>query len=478
MKLAISIIFILVVQSGAATAGLQTEADISEPPDILLILADDMTEADWRSLPRTQELLPTVFPNYINVLPLCCPSRASILRGQYPHSHGTLLNQNSPRGGWESFQKQEQETIAALLQDAGYHTGLIGKYFNGYPVDGGVPPGWDYWFAKRGHKFYDWQAVEGTVEANEVRSYGSAESDYSTDVITGKATAFVAEAPGDQPLFALVAPAAPHTPATPARRHKHLCATLPLGSEGKPSLNEEDVSDKPSSGQLERLAIAELTAFDRDRQCSLKAVDELVVAMITALELRDRPYTVIFATDNGFLLGEHRRVRKNAPYEESLRTSMRAVGPDFTPGEDERLIGNIDLAPTLAAIAGAPPRDDWDGRSFLGRASPRLVRELIGIESFGGPDENEQREKSDLLGADQLYPPFQGFRSKDGVVYVEYGGGEVELYDLQADPYQLENLAIGKALSDFPAYHARVERLRTCHAQGCWMAEDEPLGGE
>ena len=115
-------------------------------PDVVLVLADDLTEADWRSLPRTTALLPAVFPNYVNVDPQCCPSRATLLRGQYPHTHGTLGN-HGRHGGWRSFRDQEGQTVAVLLREAGYRTGLIGKYLNGYTADGGVPPGWDYWFA-------------------------------------------------------------------------------------------------------------------------------------------------------------------------------------------------------------------------------------------------------------------------------------------------------------------------------------------
>ena len=125
------------------------------PPDIVLVLVDDLTEADWRSLPETTARLPAVFPNYVHTDPLCCPSRASILRGQYPHNHGTL-NNTGPSGGWESFRDQEDQTIAVVLQQAGYHTGLIGKYLNEYTGDAPTPPGWNYWFAMVRPSYFDW----------------------------------------------------------------------------------------------------------------------------------------------------------------------------------------------------------------------------------------------------------------------------------------------------------------------------------
>jgi hypothetical protein len=107
-----------------------------------------------------------------------------------------------------------------------------------------------------------------------------------------------------------------------------------------------------------------------------------------------------------------------------------------------------------------------------------LDREVIGVEGFGGPDEDFGEAKgANPLGSEQVYPPYRGFRSRSGIVYIEYEGGEVELYELTTDPYQLDNLASGKGAADFPAYHARVEALRDCHAAACWTAEDASLGG-
>jgi arylsulfatase A-like enzyme len=468
MRLMISLLLVLGIVPGAIAAAAPPSQRKADPPDIILILTDDMTEADWRSLPETRERLPAIFPNYINTQPWCCPSRASILRGQYPHNHGTLLNQNGPSGGWESFRDQEDATIAVELQKAGYHTGLIGKYFNGYPAFGEVPPGWSYWFGKRDRRYFDWAALEDGQRL----TFGTAESDYATDVIAQRTVAFIENAPANRPLFAYVGVTAPHLPTTVAPRHLGSCDDIPLIAQEKPSFNEDDITDKPAFAQDDLLPVDALIAFERDRQCTLKAVDELVVQVFAALETRGRPFDLIFASDNGFLLGEHRRARKNAPYEESIRTTMRAVGPDFPAGKDTRLVGNIDLAPTFIAIAGALPRADWDGRSIVGG----LERQVIGIEGFGGPDEDfGDANGANPLGADQIYPPYQGFRGVTGIVYVEYEGGEVELYDLTADPYQLDNLARGQTSADFPAYHERVEALRNCTAASCWEAEDAPL---
>ena len=469
-------LLILAALAPAVLVGATPRAEATAP-DIVLVVVDDMTEADWRSLPRTRNLLPASFPNYIHTNPLCCPSRASIFRGQYAHSHGTWFIANSSRGGWQSFRDEEDATVAVVLDSAGYRTGLIGKYLNWYHPSGGVPPGWDYWFAlidqqdTNDGRYLSWRAAEG----GRSRSYDKKAKHYSTDVFAAKAVAFIASAQDDEPLFAYIAPSAPHSPATVARRHRGECDNLSLGSLGKPSLNEQDMSDKPAYMRQKPIGLGVLTAYDRKRQCSLKAVDELVVQVIAALETRGRPFDVVFASDNGLLLGEHRRTRKGVPYEESIRTTMRAVGPDFPAGEDARLIGNIDLAPTLAAIAGAPPRDDWDGRSILGD----LDREVIGIEYGGGPGEDEDElavAASRGIDPKSNTPAYAGFRSRSGITYVEYKRGGVELYDLNTDPYQLDNLAAGKSVADFPEYHERLRALRRCQAETCWAAEDASLG--
>ena len=475
VKSLLSVLVIVALVPAALMAAAPRAKAVSAAPDIVLVVVDDMTEADWRSLPQTRNLLPASFPNYIHTNPLCCPSRASIFRGQYAHTHGTWFIANGSRGGWQSFRGEEDATIAVVLAAAGYRTGLIGKYLNWYRPSGGVPPGWDYWFAlidQEGEdgRYLSWRAVEGKRS----RSYGNKAKHYSTDVFAAKSVAFITSAPTDQPLFAYIAPSAPHSPATVAHRYRGDCDTVRLGPRDKPSLNEPDMSDKPAYMRQKPIGLGVLTAYDRKRQCSLKAVDDLVVQVIAALEARGRSFDVVFVSDNGLLLGEHRRVGKGVPYEESIRTTMRAVGPDFPAGEDTRLIGNIDLAPTFAAIAGAPPRDDWDGRSILGN----LGREIIGIEYGGGPGEDEDElaaAASRRIGPRGNTPAYSGFRSRSGITYVEYKRGGVELYDLATDPYQLENLAVGKSKSDFPEYHERLLELRRCQAAVCWAVEDAPL---
>ena len=138
-------------QAAARAAGSRAQAD--SRPNIVLILTDDLDARSLEFMPNVAELLGrqgTTFANAFVTTPLCCPSRASILRGQYAHNHGVLGN-GRESGGFDAFSRfgQDQSTIATWLQAAGYRTALVGKYLNGYAegVMPYVPPGWDEWFA-------------------------------------------------------------------------------------------------------------------------------------------------------------------------------------------------------------------------------------------------------------------------------------------------------------------------------------------
>ena len=153
------------------------------------------------------------YPNAMVPTSLCCPSRASILTGLYAHS--TKVWSNVP--GWRAFRDagMEQRTVAGWLDGAGYRTGLVGKYLNWFPGSS-TPPGWHTWhsFIGANGSFYDYQLLNTD---GSVTSYGSAPSDYSTDVLRRYAVGFLRSTPTDRPLFLYFAPFAPHAPATPAR---------------------------------------------------------------------------------------------------------------------------------------------------------------------------------------------------------------------------------------------------------------------
>lgn len=406
-------------------------AQTPDPPDIVLIVSDDQRWDTLWAMPIVRTELAgrgVAFPNAFVVNPVCCPSRASILTGDY--SHTTMVYRQAPPFGRSEW-FDDSSTLATWLDDAGYTTGLFGKYLDGYQhsaLTGVVPPGWDRWVAFVHAAYLDYKL---TIDG-EVRSFGSSPSDHSTRVLAQEAVEFVERAEG--PLFLVFAPAAPHAPAIPAPGDATAFEDLPEARP--PSFDEADVSDKPTWVRelpaLERADEQAIDLFRRDQYRSLLSVDRAVRAILGALERTGRLENalVVLTSDNGIHHGEHRWTKKEAPYEESIRVPLvvRWDAADWpVPARPEELALNIDLAPTIAGIAGVVPPRPPDGRSLVpvlaGRADGWREDFLI-----------EHLENTNPV------PTFCAVRSATAK-YVRYATGEEELYDLVADPFELENLA-------------------------------------
>ena len=248
-----------------------------------------MRADDLRYMPKTSALLGDQgmrFENAYVSYGLCCPSRATIMRGQYAHNHGVWYNANGPDGAWEGYQSHgnEQDNVATRLHDvAGYRTGLFGKYFNDYYGTTYVPPGWDDWFGKFSRSNRDYYYDYNVNDNGTIVHFGTTKTDYSTDVIRRQAKEFIGASVAEgKPFFAYVAPSAPHYPATPARRHRH--AFDGEQAPRLPSFNEQDVSDKPpwiqSKLELTDAQIAEIDTIHEKRVETLQALDGLVEGML------------------------------------------------------------------------------------------------------------------------------------------------------------------------------------------------------
>jgi arylsulfatase A-like enzyme len=309
--------------------------ELLERPNILLILTDDLDTHSIKFMPQVKSLLieqGTSFSNHLINVPFCCPSRVSILRGQYAHNTQIVGNW-LPLGGFEKFRSLglEKSTVATWLHDAGYWTVLIGKYLNNYPKGAGdsyVPPGWDQWYSPR-YKPNPYAGFGYILNENgSLISYGGGLGKYSTDVYTQKAADFIrAAAKNRKPFFIYLATFTPHGgvgdgPAVPAPRHQNLFpqARVPWTA----SFNEQDVSDKPRGIQaippLTSKQIAEVDRHYRKRLQSLKAIDEMVTRLIDTLnEVGQLENTyIVFTSDNGFHLGHHRLpAGKESPYEDN-----------------------------------------------------------------------------------------------------------------------------------------------------------------
>ncbi|MEK0081910.1 sulfatase [Benzoatithermus flavus] len=457
---------------GLSFAG-STSAAPARKPSIVLILTDDEDLASHRVMKKTKTLLEdqgVVFTNYFVSYSFCCPSRATIMRGQYPHNHRIEGNE-WPTGGYEKFRAMgtESSTIATWLDGAGYHTAFFGKLMNGYEPEKHEPlPGWDEWYGVGG-KFANFNYTLN--ENGRIKAYGQKPEDHLTDVLARKAAATIRKAGPDEPLFLYIAPYDPHSPATPAPRYAKAYEDEPLPRP--PSFDEADVSDKPSYVRdlppLEPWQKEALTAHHRDRLRALRAVDDMVETVVEALRdvgRLDDTY-VVYSSDNGFHMGQHRLfVGKTSAYEEDIHVPLIVRGPGVPKGvRIGQMVLNNDLAPTFAEIGGATAPGFVDGRSFL----PLLAgRDVPWRKSF--LLERREMETHEISGK----AVFDAIRT-ERYTYIEYGTGERELYDLAHDPWQLDNRAETADPALLQALATRLAELRNCAATNCRELEDRSV---
>lgn len=423
-------------------------------PNVVIVLTDDQRYDTLWAMPNVRHQLVdkgTKFRNGFVVNPLCCPSRASILTGNYSSRTGVWSN-GGKYGGFGAF--DDTTSLATRLQGAGYHTGLVGKYLNHYDDPSYTPPGWDSWqpmLAKSEGKYYDYDLNDNGTPVH----YGHAPSDYSTDVLMHDGVSFIQDAPADVPLFLYLATKAPHGSATPAPRDKHTLSERQL--HFNESWNEGSVDDKPAYIRTQRpLGITKQFRFRRgllDADRSLGAVDDGVQHLIDALTASGRMENTIFIflSDNATAWGEHRWGAKSVPYEETIRVPLvvrydALAGPDRPSGA---LALNIDLAPTILEVAGLQ-HDGMDGQS--------LVPFLTDPSQAGRKDFMVQHMQ--LIrpeGRDDPVPSYCAVRSHTHL-FTLYATGERELYDLRVDPAELHNLA--KEPGSVPLMAAMESRVR------------------
>ena len=499
------------------------------PPNILVVMTDDMAAGDIEYMPNVQRLLAdkgTTFEDAITSFPLCCPSRATFLTGQYAHNHGVIGNFHPY--GWYGM-KGRGNTLPSWLQDAGYETSLVGKWLNGYGARDGhgeIPAGWDNWRGLLDVSAYDYHNfvmnkdgklkiwgdpafARGLVEFGNIQvipgpqSLGSIQAkleevfgprpftywgeqnpkDYSVDVTAKETKKLIADGKKSKdPFFIWWSVAAPHREdvattlmgrpgADPSIHPRFADEVADLRLPRPPNFNEEDVSDKPSSLQntappLSEEQIASLEEDYRGRIGSLLAVDEHVGEMVDQLketgQLKDT--MIMFVSDNGWQQGEHRITGdKFLPYEGSLRTPMILRGPGVEKGRTiSDQVSNIDFAPTLVDAAGAKAGRKFDGVSLLPAA--------------GGKDVPAR-----ALGIEAPYPlfagdipvnrwdrPYRGVRTERYTYVVWDETGEEELYDRDLDPFQLTNVAADPAYARTRALlAAKTDRLDDCAGKAC-----------
>ncbi|MFL5737717.1 MAG: sulfatase [Actinomycetota bacterium] len=408
-------------------------------PNVLLIVTDDQEYKTLSAMSVVGNRLVdkgVKFTNGFVTNPMCCPSRTSILTGDYSHTTGVYENHH----GFESF--DDHSTVATWLNGAGYDTALIGRYLNAYQPPY-IPPGWDHWVAKTngGGVYYHYSLTDD----GHTEQYGGAPRDYLTDVLANKAVSFLDDSVG-KPFFLMFTPNAPHSPAEPAQKYLHAFPNLPRWRPR--SYDEAQVRDKPDwVRKHDRLSPAQqraIDAFRHDQLRTLLSVNDAIRRMLDELYATGRIANtlILFTTDNGYLWGEHRLVGKSVPYEESIRVPfvVRYDALGIKPREDGHQVLNIDIAPTIAQLAGVSDHGA-DGRSLLPllRDPKAPWRTQFLAEHIAG-------------GAMPAWCEVHG----TGHAYIYYADGEQELYDLNKDPYELRNIADSTRLS---GYRHRLRQL-------------------
>ncbi|WP_236003842.1 sulfatase family protein [Nonomuraea antri] len=446
-------------------------------PNIVFVVADDLESGTLPHFPNiSRELVRQglSFDRFFVTNSWCCPSRASILRSQYVHSHGVLTN-TAPEGGFDRFHSQmlERSTIGTWMQQAGYKTALMGKYLNHYPgklaEETYVPPGWNSWHVpvRKLYEEYGYRLNEN----GRLVDHGWSEQDYLSDVLAGRAKEFITGT--REPFFLYLAPVGPHNPSNPAVRHAN--AFPDAQAPRTPSFNQENVHDEPLWLRTRpKLLPSEIERIDeryRARMRSMLGVDDLVGTVIETLRSTgklDHTY-VFFSSDNGFHLGTHRlKQGKTTPFEEAIRIPMVVRGPGIKAGSTTSHLGaTVDLGPTFTELGGTKPPDFAEGRSLvplLRGQSPGEWRKNVLVEFH--------RPLNRSSAAQTPVPEYQALRT-DRYTYVRYETGETQLYDLTTDPYQLSNLAKLASPGVLLGLQERLERMRTCSGPSCREADKQ-----
>ncbi|MBL8777775.1 MAG: sulfatase [Acidimicrobiales bacterium] len=515
--------------SGSGSEG-GTEEGGADRPNIVFIVADDMAVSDLVAMPELQRWMGeegTAFERFYVSVSLCCPSRTTMLRGQYAHNTGVESNEGT-NGGFPVVYERDLETstIATWLEAEGYRTGLFGKYLNLYPngvSPSYVPPGWGTWFSPVGTSEAGFDYLVN--DDGRLVAFGDEPEDYAPAVYVDRVAALAEQAEAaDEPFFAWLAVDAPHEPAAPAPQDvgAHDDEVAPRGE----AFDRVDPSAPAWVRDLPPLTEAQLEEIDdrhRDRLASLRSLDRELARLADLLDERgqlDDTY-VVFTSDNGFHLGQHRlKAGKQSAYEEDVRVPFLVRGPGVAQGAvSEALVANVDVAPTFAALAGAEAPDFVDGRSLVGlwhgdaEADAGSGRTAVLLEhwppvgqdfseflaqeasssvgtpaaaaapgSTGGSEgSSEGSNESEGGGGDgngdapvrrEGPAPYEyvGVRT-DRYTYVEYVTGEIELYDNVTDPAQIRNIAASADPALLERLAALVDELEGCAGESCRSAE-------
>ncbi len=489
-----------------APAGAQAQPPKSTPqkPNIVFIHTDDLSSnlVQYMSAVRPMRRDGTTFSNHIVASSLCCPSRAAMLAGRFPHNTGVLTNKNLDRGGNAAFAHSggENRTYAAALDRAGYRTGLLGKYLNGFNIrNSPVPAGWDEWHVG-GKTAYS--NVAGSYEITDVRHKGDTRKvrkpkQYLSDLLGKRSRDFVDRArKRNQPFFLQFSSYAPHAriggdanePMFPPAARDRPGGEFPDGDCGvKNGVRTKCGSLKVRRGTgFSEATYRKLDRELRDRVRMIQSVNDQIIKLRNHLTRAERANTYfVFSSDNGFHLGNHGLLRgKRSAYDHDVRTPLIVTGPGVKAGAvRSELVQSIDMYATFRMMAGLKPvrRDGHSLLALMRGKTPKDWREVALAEhtavdpTVPGLDPDDDRRDAVTAGP-RINPGGYTYRAirTERWLYVKYADlPRHELYNLQSDPAQDRNVYASYRGLVKKTLQPKLRQLYQCGRPGkvsCWRA--------
>lgn len=448
-------------------------ARTTEPPSIVMVLTDDLSMDLVRTMGEVRRMrrVGASFRHSYVVDSVCCPSRAALLTGQYPHQTGVLTNvprpdhvpaRVGPIGGWPAFRVNGNvaRSVNVRMQEVGYTTGFIGKYLNDYELAigrGRVPNGWSSWQVvlggaydgwdfgitrSRGREFVKRRVVAPPAGASAKRK----DAAYATAVVGRRALRFIRQHRADTaPYFLMVSTYAPHgrleaaghypgDPLFPPAfrdRGGHTragnCGPVPCGRIGVEDLPgyRDDLSDNvprrtkgrraPQWRQSEQLPDRGAVAFLRTRAQMAQSINRVLRRIRRTI---GRNTYVVFTSDNGFRIGQHGSSGKGTPFVSDTRVPLLITGPGVKRGVRREVVSNLDLAPTFEDLAGLDRAAYRSGRSLVPTLDDRSVtrRRFTFFEHRWAPPQDGDPDARLARRVSRGVPSYLGVRNRSSLL--------------------------------------------------------------
>ena len=463
-----------------------TSGDASQIRNVVLLLADDLDWPLFDDVPLLSEFMDqgTTLTNFVVTESLCCPSRSSIMRGQYVHNHKVISNIPQTGGGWQTFYDlgRQKDCLPVWLSEAGITTSHFGKYLNGFPSRKQkptyTPPGWaNFVSTTRGKVAYT--GYNYTLNTNgTLQKYGNQPTDFLEDVLTAKTNEWLETA--TDPFYLEFSYYLPHSPAPAAPRFTGTRA----GSQAPrlPNYNAFGIYEPAWLKSQPKLGPKQQSNLDllwTRRLESAESMADSFHAIMAQLETTGHldDTLVIITSDNGYHVGSHRIPSgKHTPYREDSVVPAIFIGPGIAKGVTiDAMTSTIDLAPTITAIQGAATPTWLDGRNLM----PLLLDPENAPWRTGVLTENmapTTPDDPDYSGFEA--PKYDAVRTQD-YLYVDYGRKQgAALYNLQTDPYEINNVIRSTDQTIVRQLAAQAKALARCSGESCRVADSMPNTGD